>query len=607
MTRRPATDGARITTTAPPSAEAGACRAPRLVLALTATLVACGGPTAPVADLVLTNGTIVTVDETRPEAEAVAILDDTILAVGSNEEIGRRVGDRTRVIDLEGRLAVPGFIESHGHFMGLGAAQVQLDLLDTGTWSEIVSQVDSAAREARPGQWIRGRGWHQEKWTEAPARTVEGFPTLDRLDEVAPDNPVVLTHASGHAVIANSAALRAAGIGPDTPNPEGGEILRDSGGRATGILVDAAEELVGDALDEARAERSPGEVREDLRRQAILAAREALRNGVTTFHDMGASYETIDMLREMAASGDLPPIRLYLHVAQGEVTPEREEELAAHRVVGEADDHVTVRAIGEISADGALGSRSAWMLEPYSDMPGSTGLEVTPVERIREIAEIGLRNGFQIATHAIGDRANHEVLDIYGAVFREHGVDGDTLRWRDEHSQHLAPEDIPRFEELGVIASMQGIHACSDWPYVETRLGEQRAREGAYVWQSLWETGAVVTNGTDAPVERVNPIPSFHCSVARRMAGSDSTFYPSQALTREQALRSYTLNGAHAAFEESRKGSITPGKLADITVLSRNIMTVPEDRIPGTEPVYTIVGGEVTYDAAESQGDSAGG
>ncbi len=570
-------------------------RALGTLLVAAAALAACQ-PSPPGADLVLVNGKIVTVDESRPEVSALAVSGDTIVAVGSDAEIRERVGPDSRVIDLEGRLAVPGFIESHGHFMGLGSAQMQLDLLDATTWNEIVERVDSAVAEARPGQWIRGRGWHQEKWTESPGRTVEGFPTRDRLDEVAPDNPVLLGHASGHAAIANRAALDAAGITRATEDPPGGQIIRDGTGAATGILVDEAEEIVDAALDESRAGRSAAEVEEDRRRQATLAAERALSRGVTTFHDMGASFETIELLETMASEGELP-VRLYLHVSQRAVTPENAEALAAARVVGHADHHVTVRAIGEVTADGALGARSAWMLEPYSDLPSSTGLEVTDMERVREIAEIGLENGYQISTHAIGDRANREVLDLYASIFEERGLDGDTLRWRIEHAQHLHPDDIPRFAELGVIASMEGIHACSDWPYVKARLGEERAKAGAYVWRTLWESGAVVTNGTDAPVERVDPVPSYHCTVAREMVGTDSTFYPDEALSREQALRSYTLNGAFAAFEEGIKGSLTPGKLADVVVLSRDILTVPEDEILGTRILYTIVGGEVVYEA----------
>jgi len=575
------------------------------VVVLTGLLAACESGPAP-ADLVLTNGKVVTMDEALPEAEALAVSGDTVVAVGSADEIQGYVGSGTRVVDLEGALAVPGFIESHGHFMGLGSAQTQLDLLDAASWSEIVSKVDSAVAEARPGQWIRGRGWHQEKWDAEPARTVEGFPTRDELDRVAPENPVVLTHASGHAAIANGAALEAAEIGPDTESPPGGTILRDDGGAATGILVDEAEGLVFGALEESRAGRSAAEVEEDRRHQARLAAERALSRGVTSFQDMGASFETIDLLKRMASEGEMP-IRLYLHVSQREVTPEQEEELAAARTVGHADDHVTVRAIGEVTMDGALGSRSAWMIEPYSDMPSSTGLEVTSVERVREIAEIGLRNGYQISTHAIGDRANRETLDLYQALFEEHDLDGDTLRWRVEHAQHLHPDDVARFGEMGVIASMQGIHACSDWPYVKARLGEERAEAGAYLWKSLTESGAVVTNGTDAPVERVDPIPAYHCTVAREMADSDSTFYPDEALSRMEALRTYTVNGAFAAFEEDRKGTLAPGMLADVAVLDTDVLTASEDAIPGTEVLYTVVGGEVVYQAGGEGTTGAGG
>jgi hypothetical protein len=277
------------------------------------------------------------------------------------------------------------------------------------------------------------------------------------------------------------------------------------------------------------------------------------------------------------------------------VTPDNEQALVAHRMIDYANGHLTVRAIGEVTADGALGSRSAWMIEPYSDDPNSTGLNVTSMARIKEISEIGLRDGFQIAVHAIGDRANRETLDVYQAVFQEQGVRGDTLRWRIEHSQHLNPTDIPRFSQMGIIASMQAIHACSDAPYVVPRLGEQRAQEGAYVWKTLWEDGTVVTNGTDVPVENIDPFASYHCTVTREMVGSKDVFYPDQALTREQALQTYTTNGAYAAFEEGEKGRLAPGMLADLVVLSRDITTVPAEEILGTEALYTVVGGEIVY------------
>jgi len=556
---------------------------------------------APPADLVFTGGKVVTMDAANPQAQAIAVSGDTVVAVGTDAQIQRYVGDGTQVVDLAGRTLVPGFIESHGHFMGLGSSLQQLDLMHAHTWNEIVGMVRDAVAQAQPGEWILGRGWHQEKWDEAPARVVAGFQTNDLLNQVAPNNPVLLTHASGHATIANAAALRAAGVTASTPSPSGGEIIKDGRGQPTGILVDAASGLVRRALGQARADRTPEQVEADFREQVHLAAQDALSNGVTSFQDMGESLATIDGIKKMADEGDLP-LRLYILVDQGEVTPENEQALAAHRMVDYANGHLTVRAIGEVTADGALGSRSAWMLEPYSDDPNSTGLNVTSMDRIKEISEIGLRNGFQVSVHAIGDRANRETLDVFETVFREQGVRGDTLRWRIEHSQHLNPTDIPRFSQMGIIASMQGIHACSDAPYVIPRLGEQRAQEGAYVWKTLWEDGTVVTNGTDVPVENIDPFASYHCTVTREMVGSDEVFYPDQALTREQALQTYTTNGAYAAFEEGEKGKLAPGMMADFVVLSRDITTVPAEEILGTEALYTVVGGDIVYQKAGGSG-----
>ena len=558
-----------------------------------AVILVTGCGTEP-ADLVLRNGTIVTVDDDQPEAEALAVRGDQIAAVGSDADIESYVGPDTRVIDLDGQLAVPGFIEGHGHFMGLGEAQMQLDLMTTNAWSEIVAQVDSAAAAMDAGTWIEGRGWHQEKWSSDPARVVDGFPTNRRLNEVAPNHPVFLTHASGHASIANDAALERAGIGPDTPDPSGGTIVRDARGRATGVLLETAEGLVHDAIQESRAEMDATE-RDDLERQKVrLAAEESLSKGVTSFQDQGASFETIERYREMAESGDLG-IRMYALVSQSEVTPENRERLADIRAVGAADQHFTARSVGEVTVDGALGSRSAWMLEPYADAPDDTGINVTSMERVREIAEISMEEDYQVAVHAIGDRANRETLDLFASLFEETEDDSESLRWRVEHAQHLHPDDIPRFADMGVIPSMQAMHACSDAPYNVARLGAERVQEGAYVWKTLWEDGAVVTNGTDAPVEDVDPLASYHCTVTREVPGTDTTFTPDEALSRERALKSYTLNNAHAAFEEDIKGSLTPGKLADIAVLSNDILTVPADEILNTDIVHTIVGGEVVY------------
>jgi len=563
---------------------------------LAAILAAACAPkgSATPADLVLRNGKVVTMDSTTPQGQAVAITGDKITAVGSDADIQKYVGANTKVIDLQGHLAIPGFDESHGHFTGLGQALSELKLMGVPTWQDIAQMVADAAKTAKPGAWIQGRGWHQEKWNKSPGRIVKGFQTNDLINQAAPNNPVVLGHASGHALIANDVALKLAGITAATPNPPGGEIIKDASGRPTGVLVDGAQGLIGRALAKSLATRTPAEVEADFRGQVHLAVQNALANGVTTFQDMGESFATIDAIKKMVDEGDMP-LRLYILVDQGEARPNDIDSLVAHRMIDYGNGHLTVRAIGEITSDGALGSRSAWMLKPYDDDPTNTGLNVTKMPRIKEIAEIGLAHGFQISVHAIGDRANRETLDTYEAVFKAHDVKSDTLRWRVEHAQHLNPSDIPRFAQMGVVASMQGIHACSDAPYVLPRLGMKRAEEGAYVWQTLWKTGAVVTNGTDVPVEDISPIASFHCSVTRDMVGTDSAFFPGQKLTREQALQTYTTNGAYVAFQEHENGSLTPGKWADITVLSRDIMTVAPDSILGTKVLYTIVGGKVVY------------
>lgn len=545
------------------------------------------------ADLVLLHGTIVTVDATHPGATALAVSGDTVLAVGTDVEIQRYVGPATRVLDLHGATALPGFIESHGHFLGLGESKMQLDLTKAASWDEIVRMVAAAVKTAKPGAWILGRGWHQEKWTSPPQPNVEGLPVGEDLAAVSPDNPVLLTHASGHAVFVNRKALALAGIDADTKDPQGGEIVRDGAGRAIGMLRDRAAGLVRQAYAASQAGRTPAEVRAHLERAVDLAAQDALAKGITTFQDQGESFATIDVLKELAAQGRLP-IRLYAMVG-GAPLDTLAAQLAAHRVVGFAHDHFTVRAIGEITMDGALGTHSAWFLDPYDDLPSSSGFPVTTPDQLRLIAELAIENGYQVAAHAIGDRANRETLDVFAALAAAHS-DLKAARWRIEHAQHLAPADIPRFAELGVIASMQGIHACSDGPYVVKRLGARRAADGAYMWRALLATGVIIANGTDVPVEDEDPIANFHCSVTRRM--KDGTlFYPDQKMTRAEAIASYTRDAAYAMFQEDRLGSLTPGKLADITVLDRDIMTVPEDRIPGTQVLYTIVGGKIVYQA----------
>jgi predicted amidohydrolase YtcJ len=570
-----------------------AAAAGALLLALAASDCA---PKVEPATLVLRNGRVSTVDTAKPEAEAIAVGGDTIVWVGTNADIQPYIGEKTEVIDLNGRRAIPGFIDSHLHFTGVGQSKLQLNLMHVKNWDEIVAMVADAVKKAQPGEWIVGRGWHQEKWDKVPTPNVEGFPLHDSLSKVSPNNPVLLTHASGHATYANAKAMELAGVTRKTPNPPGGEILKDNQGNPIGVFRESASGLLRRARETETGKWTPDQVEANARKEIELASAECLAKGVTSVHDAGASFVTVDRYRRMADDGTLG-VRIY--VMLGESNERLALSASKYRMINASGKHVTVRAI-KAYADGALGSRGAWLLEPYADLPTSTGLATREMLAkadgsypLTETARIAIENGFQLCVHAIGDRANREVLNVYEAAFKAH-PDKKDLRWRIEHAQHLSAADIPRFGALGVIASMQGIHATSDGPYVLARLGAARAEEGAYVWQKLMKTGAVVANGTDAPVEAVDTIPGFYALTTRKM-NDGKAFYPDQRMTREEALKAYTLNGAYAAFEEATKGSITPGKLADIAVLSKDIMTVPEDEIRTAEVVYTIVGGKVLY------------
>ncbi|HWG37047.1 MAG TPA: amidohydrolase [Terriglobales bacterium] len=541
------------------------------------------------ADLVLRNGVLATLDSAHPQAEALAIRNGRIEAVGSNSDMSRYLGPATGVLDLHGAFVTPGFIEGHGHFMQTGTAQMQLSLGEAPNWDAIVAMVKAAAAKAKPGAWILGAGWQQSKWKPAPQPNVDGLPLPASLDAASPRNPVLLEHASGHAIFVNAVALKLAGITRQTPDPPGGSIVRDAQGNAIGMLRDTAGGLVRRAY--ARYERGlPAAQREaDLRKALALAFHEEVSQGITGFVDMGENFATVDWLKSQAASF---PLRLYVNV-NGEPVSALAAQLANYKLIGFADDHLTVRGIGEITGDGALGTRSAWFLQPYSDAPAVTGKNVTPMATIRQMAEIAARDGFQVSVHAIGDRANHETLDLFQQIFTADPA-ARSLRWRIEHAQHLAPADIPRFAQLGVIASMQSIHACSDAPYVVSRLGEQRAREGAYVWHSLMASGAMVLDGTDTPVESTNPIANFYCAVTRD-EGNGTIFFPAQVKTREQELRSYTWNNAYALNEDRDLGSLAVGKRADLDVISGDLLTLTASDILRTRILYTMVGGKLVY------------
>jgi predicted amidohydrolase YtcJ len=563
-----------------------------LVLLILLPLVSACEPAGERADLVLVNGKVVSVDPGIPDGEAVAVRDGRIVAVGSSTEIRELAGRNARVIDLEGRLAVPGFIEGHGHFLGLGRARMILDLTVVTSWDEMVEMVAEAAAEAEPGEWILGRGWHQERWDPPPPDAIEGVPPHRVMSERSPDNPVHLVHASGHASFANARALELGGIDRDTPNPAGGEIVRDREGAPTGLLRETAQRLVQAAQEEARADWTDEQREAEFRRQVELAGEEALRHGVTLFRDAGSSFADLDRFRMLADEGALP-VRLYPMVRR-ETNEEMHRRLPEFRTEDHADHFLVVRSIKR-QIDGALGAHGAWLLDPYEDLPQSRGLVLEEPDDIRRTAEIALEHGYQLNTHAIGDRGNREVLDIYEDVLGRAGGLAEDHRWSIEHAQHLHPDDVRRFAELGVIASMQGIHGTSDGPWVFARLGAERARSGAYLWRDLIDSGAVICNGTDAPVEPISPIESFYASVSRMMTTGER-FFPDQAMTRAEALESYTINCAYASFMEDVVGSITPGKLADIVVLDRDILTVPEEEIPGARVDLTIVAGEVRYE-----------
>jgi predicted amidohydrolase YtcJ len=398
---------------------------------------------------------------------------------------------------------------------------------------------------------------------------------------------VLLTHASGHATFANAKAMEVSGVTRDTPNPPGGDFLKDANGNPTGLFRETASRLIRSGTGEPR--RTPEEEVARARQILELASKEAVSKGITSFQDAGSSLEDVDLMKRMIDEHRID-VRLWVMLRVNNQA--LAANLAKYRTIDHGDGFLTVRAIKR-SIDGALGSRGAWLLDEYSDKPDDIGRNTTSVEEIRETAKLAMQHGYQLCVHAIGDRANRETLDMFEQAFKAN-PDKKDLRWRIEHAQHLHPADIPRFGRLGVIASMQGVHCTSDAPFVIARLGETRAREGAYVWQKLMKTGAIVTNGTDAPVEDVDPIAGYYATVSRKTKDG-SVFYPAQRMSRLEALRSYTISNAYAAFQESSIGSIKVGKYADAVVLSKDILAIPEDEIPSAEVVYTIVGGKIRY------------
>lgn len=544
------------------------------------------------ADVIIRGGTIYTAEDANPVVEAVAVVGDKIVYAGDLKNIATYEGENTRVIDLQGKTMTPGFIEGHGHIMGLGYNELNLDLMSVTSYEEMVEKVKEAVSKAQPGQWIVGRGWHQDKWTTKPGKMIKGFQTHQLLSEISPDNPVFLKHASGHAGFANAKAMQLAGVNQLSVEKlakdmgEGGEIIRDELGNPTGIFNERAQGLISQYI--------PDNTEESDAQALDLAMAACLRNGITSFHDAGASRENIQLFKKFKEEKKLNT-RLYVMLTGFD------SELLYEwfRKGPEIDSTglLTIRSI-KLNCDGALGSRGAWLLEPYTDRSDFSGMPTLSMDTVLKISREGLKHGFQVCAHAIGDRANKEILDRYEVAFNEQIEKSKDHRFRIEHAQHLHPSDIPRFGKMGVIPAMQAIHLSSDRPWAIERLGEKRIKEGAYMWQSLLKSGAKVVNGTDVPVEPINPIASFFSSVTRQtLQGQPAGGYePEEKMTREQALKSYTIDAAYGAFEENIKGSIATGKLADFTVFSKDIMTIADDQILSTEVSMTILGGKVLYE-----------
>jgi predicted amidohydrolase YtcJ len=557
-----------------------------LLMVTTLGLLAAGQPATQTADTVFKNGQFYTVNERQPRAEAIAVKGDQIIFVGSNQDVKRYEGRSTRVVDLHGATVVPGMTDSHYHLIGVGQREMTLNLEGTTSLLDLLAKVKARVERARPGEWITGRGWIETHW-QPPV-----FPTAQDLDRVAPRNPVFLRRADGHGAVANSAALKIAGLDRNTPNPFGGEISKDKAtGEPTGMLLDNAQALVTRHI--------PPTTEADAEQAVLLAVKRSIELGWCEIQDAGGSYADVALYRKLYGEGK---IKLRIYKAVYGPTVDSQRLLRDGASLGEYDGRFTLRTI-KVVMDGALGSRGAALLEPYADAPDTSGFLTAKPEELLLMFTAALREGIQVETHAIGDRANRVTLDLYERAFAAVPLDRRRIgepRWRIEHAQILNPSDIPRFARLGVIPSMQPSHAIGDLFFAPSRLGLTRL-EGAYAWQSLLKTGTIIAGGSDAPVECGEPMIEFYAAVARRdqKGFTGEGWHPEQAVSRDEALRMFTLWAARAAFEEKMKGSIEVGKLADLTVLSADIMKIPAPEILKTRCLMTVIGGEVVYQNAQ--------
>lgn len=538
------------------------------------TLATVAGAQAP--DLIVTNARIYTVDQNRPVVDAMAIRDGRIVATGPALLIGAMKGANTQVLDLEGKTVIPGMIDAHVHLMGLGQGLRTVDLRGSSSYEDVIARVVERAKTTPPGTWILGRSWDQNDWPDTR------FPTHEKLSAAVPNHPVFLVRVDGHAALANAAAMKAAGLTAAAKDPFGGQIIRDERNAPTGVLVDRAQGLVARVIPDAS--------QDEMRAAVIAATQEMNRWGLTSVHDAGVGRDAIDIYEAVAREGKFS-VRDYVMIANDDST-------IAHYLrrgpqANLYDGRLWIKAI-KISADGALGSRGAALLEPYSDDPKNSGLALVPPGRVRQVSTLALRNGFQVNVHAIGDRANRTVLDEFQAALEE--VPTPDHRFRVEHAQIIHPDDIPRFAQLGVIPSMQASHQTSDMYWAGNRLGQQRLL-GAYAWRSLLNSGVVIPNGSDLPVEETNPLISFHAAISRQDDNDWPVggWFPEQRMTREEALKSMTIWAAWSSFMEHEVGSLEAGKYADFVVLDQDIMRIPPELVLQTRILSTWLGGKPVY------------
>lgn len=540
------------------------------------------------ANLVIRNASIYTVNDKQPNAEAVAVLNDKIVYVGSEQGVKAYIGSKTIVIDAHAKMLLPGLIEGHGHIHGMGASLIELNLMNAQNWDEIVVLVDNAVKKAKPGDWIVGRGWHQEKWNHPPKKNHLGYPYHVELDKVSPNNPVLLEHASGHSVYVNAKALELSGINNQTVNPIGGDIVKDSQGVIVGVLEERAQGLASTAYTNWLNKRPLAERFTAWEKSIHIAENECLKYGITSFVDAGSSFEQVAWMKTLAEKHRLS-LRHWLMVKEGLGALQKNQAVFP---INQLDNgRLTVKAI-KVQLDGALGSYGAWLLDAYSDRKDFVGQNTFPIDELKKIASFAWDKNLQLCVHAIGDKANKETVNIFAAQIAKNPLKDH--RWRIEHAQHVHPDEIPRFKQWHIIASMQGIHCTSDAPFVAKRLGEERASSGAYMWRAFMNAGVLVNNGTDVPVENIDPFANFYASVTRKQKNGNA-FYPEQKMTRAEAIYAYTLANAVATFEEKQKGSIEVGKYADLILLSNDLMHCAEEDIPQTKVLLTIVGGEVKF------------